>query len=65
MNNKEREILKQAAKARFEIPELKVATAEMAISPEDKIKHGLEYDKWLEAKINKTNIYSYKAKKNK
>jgi hypothetical protein len=37
--------------------------AEMAISPEDKIKHGLEYDKWLEAKINKTNIYSYKAKK--
>ena len=44
---------------------MKVATAEMAISPEDKIKHDLEYDKWLEAKINKTNIYSYKAKKNK
>ena len=44
---------------------MKVATAEMAISPEDKIKHGLEYDKWFEAKINKTNIYSYKAKKNK
>ena len=52
-------------KYKTEVKVINAEPAEMAISPEDKIKHGLAYDKWLEAKINKTNIYSYKAKKNK
>ena len=48
-----------------EIKVINAEPAEMAITPEDKIKHDLTYDEWLEAKINKTNIFSYRAKKSK
>ena len=43
-----------------EIKVINAEPAEMAITPEDKIKHDLTYDEWLEAKINKTNIFSYR-----
>ncbi len=46
-----------------EIKVINAEPAEMATTPEDKIKHDLTYDEWLEAKINKTNIFSYRQRK--